>query len=153
MCATVTRAAVGTRGRSAATAAAPAPSAGLGQQAGRAGRRSEASAAVLVASAAPLDQFVAANPRYLFEQPPEHGLINPDNLAILVRHLRCAAFALPFQQGEPFGSYTRAEELLQIMAEQGELHASGGAYRWVSDSYPAEGISLRASSDDTVVIQ
>src|SRR3990172_5751210 len=110
-------------------------------------------AAVLVASAAPLDQFVAANPRYLFEQPPEHGLINPDNLAILVRHLRCAAFELPFQEGEPFGSYTRAQELLLVLAEQGELHSSGGAYRWVSDSYPAEGVSLRASSDDTVVIQ
>ena len=131
----------------------PGTIASLWQQAGRAGRRSEASAAVLVASAAPLDQFVAANPRYLFEQPPEHGLINPDNLAILVRHLRCAAFELPFQQGEPFGSYTRAPELLQVLAEQGELHPSGGAYRWVADSYPAGGVSLRASSDDTVVIQ
>src|SRR3990170_3297781 len=111
----------------------PGTIASLWQQAGRAGRRSEASAVVWVASAAPLDQFVAANPRYLFEQPPEHGLINPDNLAILVRHLRCAAFELPFQEGE--------------------LHSSGGAYRWVADSYPAEGVSLRASSDDTVVIQ
>lgn len=131
----------------------PGTIASLWQQAGRAGRRSEASAAVLVASAAPLDQFVAANPRYLFEQPPEHGLINPDNLAILARHLRCAAFELPFQAGEPFGSYEQAGELLEVLAEQGELHASAGAYRWVSEAYPAESVSLRASSDDTVVIQ
>ncbi len=131
----------------------PGTIASLWQQAGRAGRRSEVSAAVLVASGAPLDQFVVANPRYLFEQPPEHGLIHPDNLAILLRHLRCAAFELPFEIDEPFGSFTEVGELLEFLAEQGELHPSAGAYRWVADSYPAEGVSLRASSDDTIVIQ
>jgi DEAD/DEAH box helicase domain-containing protein len=81
----------------------PGTIASLWQQAGRAGRRSEVSAAVLVASAAPLDQFVVSHPRYLFEGSPEHGLIHPDNLAILLRHLRCAAFELPFESSEKFG--------------------------------------------------
>jgi DEAD/DEAH box helicase domain-containing protein len=125
----------------------------LWQQAGRAGRRSDVSAAVLVASGAPLDQFVAAHPRYLFERPPEMGLINPDNLAILERHLRCAAFELPFEAGEAFGGYGDMVDLLDVLAEAGILHRSGGSYHWVSDSYPAEAVSLRASSDDTVVIQ
>ena len=131
----------------------PGTIASLWQQAGRAGRRAEISAAVLVASAAPLDQFIALHPRYLFEQSPEHGLINPDNLAILVRHLRCAAFELPFQAGEAFGAAGDVSELLDFLAEEGDLFRSNGSYRWVADAYPAEAVSLRASSDDTVVIQ
>ncbi len=131
----------------------PGTIASLWQQAGRAGRRAETSAAVLVASAAPLDQFVALHPRYLFERSPEHGLINPDNLAILVRHLRCAAFELPFQAGETFGAAGDVTEVLNYLAEEGDLYRSDGTYRWVAEAYPAEGVSLRASTDDTVVIQ
>lgn len=131
----------------------PGTIASLWQQAGRAGRRAEASAALLVASAAPLDQFVATHPRYLFERSPEHGLINPDNLAVLARHLRCAAFELPFEDGEAFGGAGEVTPLLELLAEQGELLHSGGAFRWVADAYPAEGVSLRAGTDDTIVIQ
>jgi DEAD/DEAH box helicase domain-containing protein len=131
----------------------PGTIASLWQQAGRAGRRSEISIALLVASAAPLDQFVVNHPRFLFERPTEMGLINPDNLAILLRHLRCAAFELPLQESESFGAYGDVQELLDFLVEEGELHKSNGTYRWLVDSYPAEGMSLRASSDDTVVIQ
>ncbi|MEK6588657.1 MAG: DEAD/DEAH box helicase, partial [Chloroflexota bacterium] len=131
----------------------PGTIASLWQQAGRAGRRSEVSAAVLVVSGAPLDQFVAANPRYLFENPPEHGLINPDNLAILLRHLRCAAFELPFEAGESFGAYQEVGELLDFLTEEGLLHRSNGVYRWMADAYPAEQVSLRTGEDATVVIQ
>lgn len=123
------------------------------QQAGRAGRRAEQSVVVLVASGAPLDQYLATHPRYLFERPPEHGLIQPDNLAILMRHLRCAAFELPFAEGEAFGTCQDVGALLQALHEAGELHASGGAYRWVSAEYPADGVSLRTTGDDVVVIQ
>jgi DEAD/DEAH box helicase domain-containing protein len=131
----------------------PGTLASMWQQAGRAGRRREASVAVLIASGAPLDQFVVGHPAFLFERSPEHGLIQPDNLAVLVRHLRCAAFELPFAEGEAFGGNAETAELLEALAEAGELHHSGGAYRWVADAYPAESVSLRASGDDTVVIQ
>ncbi len=131
----------------------PGTIASLWQQAGRAGRRSEVSAAVLVASAAPLDQFVATHPAYIFERSPEMGLINPDNLAILLRHLRCAVFELPFKDGETFGRAGAIDELMAFLAESGELHASAGSFHWVADSYPAERVSLRSSSDDTIVIQ
>jgi len=131
----------------------PGTLASMWQQAGRAGRRREASVAVLIASGAPLDQFVVGHPAFLFERSPEHGLIQPDNLAVLVRHLRCAAFELPFAEGEAFGGYAETAELLEALAEAGELHHSGGAYRWVADAYPAESVSLRASGDDTIVIQ
>ena len=131
----------------------PGTIASLWQQAGRAGRRAEASAAVLVTSGAPLDQFVAANPRYLFENPPEHALINPNNLAILLRHLRCAAFELPFAADDHFGSFEEVGELLDFLTEEGSLHCSNGKYRWMADGYPAEAVSLRTGEDATVVIQ
>ncbi len=131
----------------------PGTIASLWQQAGRAGRRSEVSAAVLIASASPLDQFVAAHPAYLFDRSPEMGLVNPDNLALLIRHLRCAAFELPFKLGERFGDNEDSGALLEVLAEDGELHQSTDAFRWVGESYPAEGMSLRSGTDDTIVIQ
>jgi DEAD/DEAH box helicase domain-containing protein len=131
----------------------PGTIASLGQQAGRAGRRAETSAVVLVASAAPLDQYLAAHPRYVFESSPEHALINPDNLALLVDHVRCAAFELPFQAGEAFGKFDQVEEILSVLVEQGELHASNDQYRWVSDQYPAQAVSLRSAGADKIVIQ
>ena len=131
----------------------PGTIASLGQQAGRAGRRAETSAVVLVASAMPIDQYLAAHPRYIFESSPEHALINPDNLALLVEHLRCAAFELPFEAGEDFGLYTGVEDVLQVLAEEGDLHQSNGQYRWVAPQYPAEGVSLRAAGSDKVIIQ
>ncbi len=131
----------------------PGTIASLWQQAGRAGRRDETSAAVLIASAAPLDQFLAAHPRYLFERTPEHALINPDNLSLLAGHLRCAAFELPFKAGEAFGAVSNVDELLQALAEEGDLHESRGTYRWVGSEYPADSISLRSATDDRIVIQ
>ena len=131
----------------------PGTIASLWQQAGRAGRRNEVSAAILVASAAPLDQFVVSHPKYLFEGSPEHGLIHPDNMTILLRHLRCAVFELPMKQGESFGNVTLVDEYLDYLVDEGQLHLSNGTYQWVADVYPAAGVSLRASSDDTIVIQ
>src|SRR3989475_8344995 len=51
----------------------PGTIASLWQQSGRAGRRSGTSAAVFVASSAPLDQFMVTHPEYLFGTPPEHA--------------------------------------------------------------------------------
>ncbi len=123
------------------------------QQAGRAGRRSETSAVVLIASAAPLDQFIATHPRYLFERSPEHALINPDNLGLLADHLRCAVFELPFRPGESFGWFEDVPALLEALVEAGEVHAKNGAYRWVGAAYPAESVSLRSVSSDRIIIQ
>ena len=123
------------------------------QQAGRAGRRTGVSAAVLVCSANALDQYIAHHPRYLFERSPEHGLINPDNPVILVNHLRCAAYELPFARGESFGALGDVTGLLEAMAAEGELHATGDTFRWIDAAYPADGVSLRTGSGHNVVIQ
>jgi DEAD/DEAH box helicase domain-containing protein len=123
------------------------------QQAGRAGRRLSSSAAVLVATALPLDQYIATHPHFLFGQSPEHALINPDNLVILVSHLQCAAFELPFETGETFGGAGRVDDILDFLAQEGLLHRSSRSYHWVADSYPAASISLRSGSSESVVIQ
>ncbi len=121
------------------------------QRAGRAGRKTGASAAVLVASSAPLDQFIVNNPEYFFGGIPEKALINPDNLTILISHLECASFELPFKDGETFG---RAEigELLKFLEEEKLVHHSKDTWYWTSDAYPADGVSLRSISSDNFVV-
>jgi DEAD/DEAH box helicase domain-containing protein len=123
------------------------------QQAGRAGRRAGVSVAVLVASAAPLDQFIVRHPAYFFGRSPEQGLIQPDNLVILLDHLRCAAFELPFERGEGFGDFEDVPALLDYLAQQeGTLHRSNGGFHWIGEGYPAAGVSLRSSGPDSVLV-
>src|SRR6202043_1537906 len=117
------------------------------QRAGRAGRRQGTSAAVLVASSAPLDQYIVEHPDYFFGRSPEHAYINPENLEILLAHLKCAAFELPLGDAELFGSHPAAE-LCRVLEESGFLHHSAGAWHWTSQTYPADSISLRAVSSD-----
>jgi DEAD/DEAH box helicase domain-containing protein len=121
------------------------------QRAGRAGRRQTASLAVLVASSAPLDQYIIEHPEYFFERPPEHARINPDNLEILLNHLKCAAFELPIRDGETFGPHGVAD-LCRFLEDLKLLHNSGGAWHWTSDSYPADAVNLRSISSDNFVV-
>ncbi|MBW8009693.1 MAG: DEAD/DEAH box helicase [Chloroflexi bacterium] len=124
------------------------------QQAGRAGRATDASLAVLVASANPLDQFLASHPEYFFGRSPEQALINPDNLLVLLAHIRCAAYELPFNMGEGFGTVDASQvaEFLSVLEIASEVHQSGDKYFWMSDRYPAEAVSLRSASPDSVTL-
>ncbi len=121
------------------------------QRAGRAGRRSGSSCAVLVASSAPLDQFIVRHPDYFFGNTPEHAFIQPDNLEILINHLKCAAFELPLAPGEKFGDVDLAD-LCARLAEAGFLHLAGENYHWTHEAYPADTISLRSVTSDNFVI-
>jgi DEAD/DEAH box helicase domain-containing protein len=121
------------------------------QRAGRAGRRSTRSAAVLVASSAPIDQFIVRHPSYFFDASPEHALINPDNLHILLDHVKCAAFELPFSEEESFGQ-ENVQDVLAVLSEQGFVHAADGQWNWTHESYPADAVSLRSVSSDNFVV-
>jgi DEAD/DEAH box helicase domain-containing protein len=121
------------------------------QRAGRAGRRKGASCAVLVASSHPLDQFIVKHPDYFFAGSPEHAHIQPDNLEILVNHLKCAAFELPLETGEVFGGIDLSI-LCERLAEAGYLHRSGEYWYWIQETYPADTLSLRSVSSDNFVI-
>ena len=126
------------------------------QRAGRAGRRLGTSLALMIASSAPLDQYVVEHPEYFFEGSPEHAQINPDNLEILINHMKCAAFELPIRDGERFGPHDTGE-LCRFLEELRVVHHSvggdgKGAWHWTSDTYPADAISLRSVTSDNFVV-
>jgi len=122
------------------------------QRAGRAGRRQEPSVAVLVASSAPLDQYIVEHPEYFFDATPERAYINANNLEILLNHLKCAAFELPIQDGEKFGPHDTTKLCEYLSEDLRLLHHSGDAWHWVSDSYPADTVSLRAVTSDNFLV-
>lgn len=125
------------------------------QQSGRAGRKAEPSVSVLVASANPVDQFLVRHPEYILERSPEKALVNPDNPLILLQHVRCAAFELPFRTGESFGrlDWKQLESYLNALSEFGEIHLSKERYFWSADQYPAEKVSLRSTAAGTVSLR
>jgi len=125
--------------------------AGTWQRAGRAGRRSGSSCAVLVASSAPLDQFIVRHPDYFFGNTPEHAFIQPDNLEILINHLKCAAFELPIAPDDKFGEVD-VPDLCARLAEAGFLHHAGEHYHWTQEAYPADTVSLRSVTSDNFII-
>lgn len=129
----------------------PGSIAGTWQRAGRAGRRSGSSCAVMVASSSPLDQFIVRHPDYFFGNTPEHAYIQPDNLEILINHLKCAAFELPISPDEQFGD-VHLPELCARLEEAGFLHLAGDHYHWTHEAYPADTISLRSISSDNFII-
>jgi DEAD/DEAH box helicase domain-containing protein len=121
------------------------------QRAGRAGRRSGSSCAVMVASSAPLDQYIVRHPEYFFGNTPEHAYIQPDNLEILVNHLKCAAFELPIAPEDKFGE-ADTQDLCARLAEAGYLHRTGEHYHWTQQAYPADTVSLRSVTSDNFII-
>ena len=129
----------------------PGTIAGTWQRLGRAGRRRRPALGVLVASSQPLDQYIVRNPEFFLGGSPEHARIDPDQLLILLDHVRCAAFELPFADGEEFGSGP-LPELLEVLQEEGVLHHEGARWHWMTDSYPAGSVSLRTVAEGNFVV-
>jgi DEAD/DEAH box helicase domain-containing protein len=132
----------------------PGSVAALWQRFGRAGRRKEGSIAVMVASSAPIDQFLARESKYLLGAPVEHARIDPENPEIFIQHLKCGAFELPFANTD---NYARAgseptQAALEFLEQHAVLHRAGSTFHWATDSYPANNVSLRSVGWDNVVI-
>ena len=125
------------------------------QQTGRAGRRLGPAAAILVASANPIDQYLVKHPDYLFERAPEKALTNPNNLLILLQQIRCSAFELPFKEKDTFGNLPMEDliSFLNYLEANEVLHSSRGSYFWASDQYPADTVSLRTTSGEVISLQ
>lgn len=121
------------------------------QRLGRAGRRMRPSLGVLIATSQPLDQYIIRNPDFFLGSSPEHARIDPDQLLILLDHVRCAAFELPFRRGDRFGN-ENLEELLGYLEENGVLHREDDTWHWTEDSYPAQSVSLRSVAEGNFVV-
>ncbi|MBW5448178.1 DEAD/DEAH box helicase [Cohnella sp. CFH 77786] len=121
------------------------------QQSGRAGRRHGSSVTFLVASSNPLDQYLIQNPDYFLGRPPEEARIHPDNLLILLDHVKCAAYELPFEEGDTFGE-EKLSDLLEFLAEEKVLHRVGTRWYWMEQGFPAHNISLRSAAQENFVI-
>jgi DEAD/DEAH box helicase domain-containing protein len=124
------------------------------QQAGRAGRQLTPSLSILVASPNAMDQYLARHPDYFFGRSPEQALIEPNNLLILLQHIRCGAFELPFTLGEGFGAIPsdKLEAFLRLLSESGELYQQADRFFWMADQYPAADISLRNATPDNITL-
>jgi len=122
------------------------------QQAGRAGRRQSASIVFFIASSSAIDQYIVTHPDYFLKKSPENALLNPDNLYILMSHFKCAAFELPFEDGDGFGNAPGTEEILDYLDEENILHHVEGRYHWSSEDFPASQISLRSAADENFLI-
>ncbi len=122
------------------------------QQAGRAGRRKTCSATFLVASSNALDQYIVNHPDYFLEQSPENALLNPDNLYVLMNHMKCAAFELPFRQDELYAGLESTPDMLAYLEEEGVLRLSGGKYHWMAEEMPSTEVSLRSAFDENFLI-
>jgi DEAD/DEAH box helicase domain-containing protein len=146
----------------------PGSVAGTWQRFGRAGRRGETSIAVLVCGSDALDQYLAREPKYLFEAGSEEARIDPGNVEILIQHLKCATFEAPFEVSAP-GARPAAPEpargesyltldpaatrdALEYLRGHGLVHQSGGRYHWAGEAYPASAVSLRNIGWDNFVI-
>ncbi len=122
------------------------------QRAGRAGRRDHRSAAIYIASSTPLDQFIVRNPDYFFGNSPEYGLVNPDHLLILLHHIRCAAFELPFQSDELYAGNPSTTDILNYLGEAGDVTGTQNQWFYTGGQYPADQVNLRAISSESFLV-
>ncbi|WP_438318533.1 DEAD/DEAH box helicase [Sporosarcina sp. FA9] len=121
------------------------------QQAGRAGRRQDEALIVYVAQSVALDQYIIEHPDYLLGQSPEEARIHPDNMFILMDHLKCASFELPFSVSERYGEF-EVQELLAFLESEGVLIRTTDKWHWMTDRFPASDVSLRSAAQENVVI-
>ena len=123
------------------------------QQMGRAGRRAGTSLSALVCSSAPIDQFLAAHPEYLFDSLARARAGQPGQPACAAQpparlQLRAAG------AGRASGSGSmRRPTLLDVLEEDGYVRrADDDRYYWSHENFPASAFSLRSGAPENVVI-
>jgi len=133
----------------------PGTRASMWQQAGRAGRRTEGSLAILVAQDDPLDQYLVTHPQDLFDKPPEAAVIDPSNPFILEPHLACAAREYPLTDEELATFWPGSEAAVQRLEARGELVRRRGLLHHKGKDAPHRSVDIRSASGHqfAIVIQ
>ena len=113
------------------------------QQAGRAGRSSQKSLAILIAFENQLDQYFMNNPKFFFDKPHENAIIDLTNPILQEAHLLCAAMELPIKYGEVEKYFKISDEILEELVSKKDLHINArGDYMYPYDDNPAMDHSL-----------
>lgn len=131
----------------------PGTTAAFWQRVGRAGRRGEASVAVLIAQEDPLDHYLVSHPRVLLTRDPEDAVVDPANPYLLAPHLRCACQEAPLTDEEAvtwFG--TSAPALLADDVAAGRLRRRDGRHFWTGRGRAAAEVGLRSTGGDPIRI-
>jgi DEAD/DEAH box helicase domain-containing protein len=129
------------------------------QQAGRAGRSGQASAAVLVAGADQLDQWIATHPEDLVCRPAEPAVINPANPFVADAHLRCAAHEMPLTHADERYWPGFLDEVVLRLARADEvvvrqqIRGRGPQALYSGGGWPAHGVGLRVGAGGEVSIR
>ena len=125
--------------------------AGTWQQMGRAGRRQEASARRSWSPPRPDRPVPRRPPGFPLRSIPEQARLDPDNLHVLLAHLRAATFELPFVPGERFGPGP-ADDSARVLEEASRPPGGRRALVLGDENFPARRFSLRTGADENVVI-
>lgn len=130
----------------------PGTIASMWQQAGRAGRASQQSLAVLVAGDDQLDQWFVHNPAELFQRSPEPAVINVANPYVLNPHLACAAFELPLTDADEAWWPDVLDDAIRDLVHDDVLKIRQPTQRaglgavWAGRGRPANGVGLRSAN-------
>ncbi|MEF9879798.1 MAG: Zn-binding domain-containing protein, partial [Clostridia bacterium] len=122
------------------------------QQAGRAGRRKDTALTIMVASSAAIDQYIISHPEYFLQASPENALVQPNNLYVLLSHIKCSAYELPFEEGESFGNVADTAQFLEYLTENNILRHLDHKFYWMEEDLPSGEISLRSAKTENFVI-
>ncbi len=120
------------------------------QQAGRAGRTTADSLAILIAHADPLDQYFMHHPEQFFQSRHEHAIIDLTNPYILSGQLLCAAAELPVTTGNDDRFFGKdLGKVLCSLAGEHLLSVTRRGYIYSGSRRPVELASLSALSTIT----
>lgn len=120
----------------------PGTRASFWQRTGRAGRSGRECNNYLILEELPFDQYVAANPNWLFETGSETAVIDKNNLLIELAHIRAAAAEIPLTLDD-MALFPDLGETIPVLLSAGEVSSAGGRFLWSGESFPAGDYSLR----------
>ncbi len=122
------------------------------QQAGRVGRAGKKSLILYIAKDMPIDQYIVHNKEFIVSAGSEEAWLSADNPYIIMQHIPCAAYEIPFSADEKVFSGPVFSLALSTLEEKGTLKKFREYYRYAEEEFPSKGVNLRGLTDYNVNI-